>query len=230
MKFIKNRVAIAILCSIPTIITTISPIAYAQTDVIEVSSQNDFERALALATLTNNIKIRLANDFTLLPKVDQNRQEIPWKIGNVTIDRANHILTVRGSPLDITGDTVIRNTKLSFLPSQGLTLDLNAANQQEITQYIFVNGNRLELDNVDTQMGTDANKLSRPNIVMGSGTGATKDAGKAELVLKNTIVKNILAGNLNSSSKQSNTKITLDSHSEVLQGVYFGLDSPNNVT
>lgn len=194
MKFIKNRVAIAILCSIPTIITTISPIAYAQTDVIEVSSQNDFERALALATLTNNIKIRLANDFTLLPKVDQNRQEIPWKIGNVTIDRANHILTVRGSPLDITGDTVIRNTKLSFLPSQGLTLDLNAANQQEITQYIFVNGNR------------------------------------SELVLKNTIVKNILAGNLNSSSKQSNTKITLDSHSEVLQGVYFGLDSPNNVT
>ncbi|WGE71359.1 autotransporter domain-containing protein [Actinobacillus equuli subsp. haemolyticus] len=231
MKFTKNRVAMAILCSIPTIITTtISPIAYAQTNIVEVSSQSDFERALAQAKSTSNLTIRLTNDFTLLPKVNQNRQEIPWEIGNVTIDGANHTLTVRGSPLDITGDTVIRNTKLSFLPSQGLTLDLNTANQQEITQYIFVNGNRLELDNVDTQMGTNANKLSRPNIVMGSGTGTTKDAGKAELVLKNTIVKNILAGNLNSTSKQTNTKITLDKNSEVLQGVYFGLLSPNNVT
>ncbi|WGE67409.1 autotransporter domain-containing protein [Actinobacillus equuli subsp. haemolyticus] len=231
MKFTKNRVAIAILCSIPTIITTtISPIAYAQTNVVEVSSQSDFERALAQAKSATNLAIRLTNDFTLLPKVNQNRQEIPWEIGNVTIDGANHTLTVRGSPLDITGDTVIRNTKLSFLPSQGLTLDLNTANQQEITQYIFVNGNRLELDNVDTQMGTNANKLSRPNIVMGNGTGSTKDSGKAELVLKNTIVKNILAGNLNDTAKQTNTKITLDKNSEVLQGVYFGLNSPNNVT
>ncbi|WGE46582.1 autotransporter domain-containing protein [Actinobacillus equuli] len=231
MKFTKNRVAIAILCSIPTIITTtISPIAYAQTNVVEVSSQSDFERALAQAKSATNLTIRLTNDFTLLPKVNQNRQEIPWEIGNVTIDGANHTLTVRGSPLDITGDTVIRNTKLSFLPSQGLTLDLNTANQQEITQYIFVNGNRLELDNVDTQMGTNANKLSRPNIVMGNGTGSTKDSGKAELVLKNTIVKNILAGNLNDTAKQTNTKITLDKNSEVLQGVYFGLNSPNNVT
>ncbi|WGE81370.1 autotransporter domain-containing protein [Actinobacillus equuli subsp. haemolyticus] len=231
MKFTKNRVAMAILCSIPTIITTtISPIAYAQTNVVEVSSQSDFERALAQAKSATNLTIRLTNDFTLLPKVNQNRQEIPWEIGNVTIDGANHTLTVRGSPLDITGDTVIRNTKLSFLPSQGLTLDLNTANQQEITQYIFVNGNRLELDNVDTQMGTNANKLSRPNIVMGNGTGSTKDSGKAELVLKNTIVKNILAGNLNDTAKQTNTKITLDKNSEVLQGVYFGLNSPNNVT
>ncbi|WP_018652593.1 hypothetical protein [Actinobacillus capsulatus] len=76
MKFIKNRIAIAILCSVPTIITTISPIAYAQTNVAEVSSQSDFERALALAKSTTNLTIRLTNNFTLLSKVNQNRQDL----------------------------------------------------------------------------------------------------------------------------------------------------------
>ncbi|WGE55058.1 autotransporter outer membrane beta-barrel domain-containing protein [Actinobacillus equuli subsp. equuli] len=221
MKFTKNRVALAILFGVPASSVLLTPqIVYAQS-IIAVSDQASFEKALATAQNTPNTVIKLTTDFTLKPNV-MNGHEVPWSIGNVVIDGENNRLSIRGSALALSGNAVIKNTKLSFVSSQELTLDLTAANQQEITQYIYVNGYRLELDNVDTQMGTNQNEYSRPTVVMGVGPNSGNDAGNAELVVKNTTLKRIIAGNMLPTEKTTNSMITLEQGTKVLGSVHFG--------
>ncbi|WGE79319.1 autotransporter outer membrane beta-barrel domain-containing protein [Actinobacillus equuli] len=221
MKFTKNRVALAILFGVPASSVLLTPqIVYAQS-IIAVSDQASFEKALATAQNTPNTVIKLTTDFTLKPNV-MNGHEVPWSIGNVVIDGENNRLSIRGSALALSGNAVIKNTKLSFVSSQELTLDLTAANQQEITQYIYVNGYRLELDNVDTQMGTNQNEYSRPTVVMGVGPNSGNDAGNAELVVKNTTLKRIIAGNMLPTEKTTNSMITLEQGTKVLGAVHFG--------
>ncbi|WP_373755563.1 hypothetical protein [Neisseria sp.] len=237
MLFARNRIALALMMAVPVMAVTASQSAYAQTfstvyvrDVIgqngggagtQASPFDSFESALHYARQNPNT-IKLLGNVVVSRHTEANGRIQPLNLGGVTIDGDGNTLTVRGAPLSLTGDTVIKNIHLD-LPSlnNAINLDVAAEAAREKDQYIYLNGNRLELDNVRTQTGS--NPLSRPTFVLGNGVDTAGDAGNAELVLKNTTVKHIVAGNLNGQTKTTDAKISIDSGSEVIGDIHFGV-------
>lgn len=237
MLFARKRIALALMLAVPVMAVAASQSAYAQTFqtiyIRDMPGQSgggtgaqtapfgSFESALNYARQNPGTTIKLLNNVVVSRYTEVNGRIQPMNLGDVTIDGDGHTLTVRGAPLSLTGNTVIKNINLE-LPSidNTISLDVAAEAAREKDQFIYLNGNRLELDNVRTQTGT--NPLSRPTIVLGNGADTAGDAGRAELVLKNTTVKHIVAGNLNGQTKTSHSNIHIDSGSEVIGDVFFG--------
>ncbi|WGE57138.1 autotransporter outer membrane beta-barrel domain-containing protein [Actinobacillus equuli] len=226
MKFTKNRVALAILFGVPASSVLLTPqIVYAQ-NIITVSSQAEFENAVQNSLGKKGTVISLLNNIVVSKYTETANGILPFTLGNsITIEGNNNSLTVRGAPLSLSGNVTLKNLKLELPPiTNQISLDPNYVIDNEFDQFIYLNGNKLELDNVDTSIAR-WNERTRPTIVLGNGLNTNGDNNNAELILKNTTVKNIIAGNLNNKEKTTNSKIIIDKSSSVLDAVALGIEN-----
>ncbi|WGE65337.1 autotransporter domain-containing protein [Actinobacillus equuli subsp. equuli] len=226
MKFTKNRIALAILFGVPASSVLLTPqIVYAQ-NIITVSSQAEFENAVQNSLGKKGTVISLLNNIVVSKYTETANGILPFTLGNnITIEGNNNSLTVRGAPLSLSGNVTLKNLKLELPPiTNQISLDPNYVIDNEFDQFIYLNGNKLELDNVDTSIAR-WNERTRPTIVLGNGLNTNGDNNNAELILKNTTVKNIIAGNLNNKEKTTNSKIIIDKSSSVLDAVALGIEN-----
>ncbi|MDO4763430.1 MAG: fibronectin type III domain-containing protein [Flavobacteriaceae bacterium] len=146
----------------------------------------------------------------------------------ITIDGQNNRLKIVASPLSLTKNVVFKNLKLELPPLDNLTDAFSG--QQEKSNFIYANGNRVEFNNVSTNI-EGGHPNTRPIIFAGTYKN-TSDAGNAEIVIVNsnpeTKFKAIIAGNRNS-DKSTPTTINIGGNTQVggsnynpNGGVYFG--------
>lgn len=115
------------MLAMPAITATPVPSAYAQTFptayIRDTAGQNgcgtgaqtspfgSFESALNYARQNPNTTIKFLNNMVVNRYTEANGRIRPMNLG-VTIDGDGHTLTVRGAPLSLTGNTVIKNINL----------------------------------------------------------------------------------------------------------------------